>query len=173
MNWSELQAALRDLDDDFDILTGRIPRQQLLAARTFTQNIRQEYRQLYQKEPIIIHTGHSLGAILAELCAVSDTCRAVTFESPGSLPFIEELQILTKEEYDLNQIDITVYNNRPNRINSLHPQLGKVIPLYAEEEVQQKGLKNEKILIENISGHSIDSLLLHFDARSGKPRVDK
>jgi len=114
---------VRDLDDDYEIFSGKIPREQ------------------------------------------------ITFESPGTAPLIEELEDLVYGDFDYKKFDpskakITTYNTEPNSINTLHQHIGKVIPLYEESKAQKA--YSDDFLFGNISQHSIDTLLLRFDQRTGK-----
>ena len=129
--------SLKDFDDDYDILAGNIPEQQFKSAREFVEHSIEAYQKQYGKTPEVIHTGHSLGAVLAELCAADDENRAITFESPGTKPMIE--QLTDRQEVNWKAINITIYNTEPNSINTLHEQSGKVVPLY---EQQRNALKN-------------------------------
>lgn len=157
---------LNDLDDDYDIYYGNIPEQQFKAALAFTKKTEAAYLEKYGKKPEIIHTGHSLGAVLAELCAVKNQCRAVTFESPGTKPLVEKLE--AEEKLNLKKVDITIYNAEPNSINTLHEQIGTVVPLYKQEKNTNKPGKQE--LAKALQYHSIKQLLTRFDPKSGKPR---
>lgn len=164
---------LKDLDDDYDILLGKIPKAQFIEAQAFTKKAKRSYQKQFEQEPEVVHTGHSLGAVLAELCAIEDNCQAITFESPGTAPLLKELATMSHGKFDYQNFDprkanITTYNARPNRINTLHQHVGKVVPLYKENR-KQKAYSDE-YLFENITGHAIDSLLTRFDQRSGKPK---
>jgi len=153
---------IKDLDDDIDIFQGRIPKQQFEAAQYFTKVAKEKYIQQYNSEPTLIHTGHSLGAVLAELCALTDDCKAVTFESPGTKPMVDQLDV---ENLNLAKADITSYNAAPNKINSLHEHLGTVIPLYDTTEILSAYSKEE---ISSLRKHSIKDLLKRFDRESGE-----
>ena len=152
---------IKDLDDDIDIFNGRIPQQQFEAAQYFTKVVKEKYTQQYNSEPQIIHTGHSLGAVLAELCSLKDQCKAVTFESPGTKPMVDQLEI---ENLNLAKADITSYNAAPNKINSLHEHLGTVIPLYDTTETLSAYSTEE---LSSLKQHSIKDLLKRFDRESG------
>jgi lipase (class 3) len=163
---------VKDLDDDYEIYAGKIPRQQFLEAQVFTKKVKNTYQKEFKKEPKIVHTGHSLGAVLAELCAVTDNCKAITFESPGTAPLLEELESLSfgkfdYKSFDSKKADITSYNVEPNQVNTLHQHLGHVIPLYKKSKAQKT--YTDDYLLGNISLHSIDSLLQRFDPKTGKP----
>ena len=169
---SKIWDLVKDLDDDYEIYSGKIPRAQFLEARAFTKKVQDTYQKQFNATPTIVHTGHSLGAVLAELCALTDNCKAITFESPGTAPFLEELESLSygkfeAKKFDIKKADITSYNAAPNQINTLHPHIGKVVPLYKTSKAQK--VYSEDYLLENLMLHSIDSLLIRFDKRTGKP----
>ena len=152
---------LKDMDDDYDIFHGEIPKQQFEAAQHFIGEVKKAYLQQYNSEPEIIHTGHSLGAVLAELCAVKDNAKAITFESPGSKPMAKQLSnaLLT----DLEKADITTYNAEPNKINTLHEHLGEVIPLY--DPSQKQSLKSETDMLMSLKQHPISELLKRLEEK--------
>lgn len=158
---------IKDMDDDYEILQGKIPLQQFEAAQHFVQKAKESYIEKYKKEPTIIHTGHSLGAILAELCAVKDNSKAITFESPGSKPLAS--QLVGSEDINIEKVDITTYNAEPNQINTLHEHLGKVIPLYDESKIQSAHSDTEKVL--SLKLHPIKELLARFDEKNGEPKL--
>lgn len=167
-----LWSMVKDLDDDYEIYSGKIPRDQFLQARSFTQKVKRTYVSEHGKEPEIIHTGHSLGAVLAELCAVADGSQAVTFESPGTAPLIKDLENVISsfdyEQYDPSQTSITIYNAEPNSINTLHQQSGEVKPLYKSKKSIAD--YSENALIDNLYQHSIDTLLVRFNPKTGQPK---
>ena len=157
---------IKDMDDDYDIFHGKIPLQQFEAAQYFVKKVKESYVEKYKKDPQIIHTGHSLGAVLAELCAVKDNSKAITFESPGSKPLAS--QLVDIQDIDVEKVDITSYNAEPNQINTLHEHLGKVIPLYDESTLQSAHSDTEKVL--SLKLHPIKELLKRFDEKNGEPR---
>lgn len=172
---SRLLEMVRDLDDDYEIFSGKIPREQFMEAQKFTKKAKQTYTKQFGEAPKVVHTGHSLGAVLAELCAVSEHGEAITFESPGTAPLIKELEDLTfgafeYKKFDPKKANITTYNAEPNSINTLHQHIGKVIPLYKSSKKQNA--YSDDTLFENIQRHSIDTLLLRFNPKTGKPALD-
>lgn len=169
---NNLMDLIRDLDNDYEIFSGQIPREQYLEARSFSRKVQQKYEADYGEAPKVIHTGHSLGAVLAELCALTEDCEAVTFESPGISPFLKELEELSAGSFDLESFQpgkakITIYNAEPNKVNTLHDHIGKVVYLYDEKKAIRAVPSDD--LLENIQLHSIDSLLVRFDQKTGKP----
>lgn len=167
-----LWSLVRDLDDDYEIYAGKIPRDQFLQARSFTKKVRKAYLSEYGEEPQIIHTGHSLGAVLAELSAVADQSSAITFESPGTAPLVKELgKVVSGFDYrsfNAKEADITVYNAEPNSINTLHQHIGEVVPLYKSK--RKVSAYSEDALLDNLYLHSIDTLLVRFNPRTGQPK---
>ena len=92
-----------DLWSDFEVLLGRMPGQFIKGAYLFNEYVRQYINKNYPAPEnwySITHTGHSLGAILAELCVASDVkyrdslgeSFGSTFESPGSKPIIQSME---------------------------------------------------------------------------------
>lgn len=164
-----LKEFLRDLDDNYDILNGNIPYQQFAAAKFFTEAVRLSYQQEYgKKNPKIIHTGHSLGAVLAELAAVEKKGRAVTFESPGSYPMVEKL--LEEQKISKRKFKITTYNTVPNSINLTHPPAGKVHYLKDYDKADQNhDAYHEAAIRAALQYHSIEGILLLFNPKTGKP----
>ena len=82
----------------------------------------------------IEHTGHSLGAALAEICACLEENTAITFESPGTQSFIKN-RLLSDPHYKRNNINleacrVTTYLAGPNPINTMGQHLGKVIRVF-------------------------------------------
>ena len=155
---------IKDIDDDYAIFKGDIPQQQFDAAENFTQQAIAKYVQQYKHEPQVIHTGHSLGAVLAELCAAKYDRQAITFESPGTKPMIQKL--LGKKKVNWKKLNITSYNAEPNKINSVHEHAGKVVPLYNTELTTPDYSELNASTLDN---HSIENILTRFDTNNGLP----
>ena len=157
---------LMDMDDDYDIFEGKIPQQQFQAAQFFVGQVKKEFIEKHQTEPEIIHTGHSLGAVLAELCAVKDNSTAITFESPGSKPLASQLSDI--EGVNLAKVKIKTYNAEPNQINSLHEHLGDVVWLY--DTNQKQSLQSDAAKVLSLKQHPIKELIKKFDETTGEPK---
>lgn len=162
-----LLKTVRDVDDDIAILKGKIPAQYYAAAH-FENEVKEKYRKEFSKDPFIVHTGHSLGAILAELCAAQNNTRAVTFESPGSLPLIKKL--LQEDNIDTSSFDITIYNVAPNLINSTHTQSGHVIFLN-NDNGQKLSINDREFNSVDFKNHSIENIIKLFDPKTGDPII--
>lgn len=74
----------------------------------------------------ITFTGHSLGAVMAELCACRFNMVAITYESPGCRPLVIDNPPYTRESYQ----HIQTFLAAPNAINSLHEHIGKIAQVY-------------------------------------------
>ena len=161
---SLFQPTTQKVYSNLAIFKGEIPQQQFDAAENFTQQAIAKYIQQYNHEPTIIHTGHSLGAVLAELCAAKYNRQAVTFESPGTKPLIKKL--LANQKVNWKKFNITSYNAEPNKINSVHEHVGKVIPLYHPKQTTSDF---SEINSRTLEIHSIEHVLTRFNPESGKP----
>jgi len=164
---NSLMHTIKDIDDDYAIFKGNVPQQQFDAAENFTRQAIAKYIQQYNRKPNIIHTGHSLGAVIAELCAAKHDRQAVTFESPGTKPMIQKL---LGKNVNWKKLKITSYNVEPNKINSVHEHVGKVIPLYNTKltTVDLSEINNKTLDI-----HSIENILTRFNPNNGLPLNQK
>ncbi len=136
-------------------------------------------------------TGHSLGAWLAELSAFYShayfECRnikAVTFDSPGTVPMMEKLQsnIRGKDtRIELEDIEIVTYLAQPNPANCCNPHVGRVYRVPVKMKQSEKVLSQIPTAIDNmfgnkirgvltIEGHFLSGILETFDPATGKPR---
>ncbi|HUV84812.1 MAG TPA: hypothetical protein VMV86_03835 [Methanosarcinales archaeon] len=70
--------------------------------------------------------GHSLGGVIAELCAASIGIEAITFESPGTRSLITNYPPYNSQQTPLN---ITTFLSAPNVINTLDSHLGNTFRL--------------------------------------------
>ncbi len=133
-------------------------------------------------------TGHSLGAWLAELSAFYSYAfceyydiKAVTFDSPGTLPMMEKLQSNNiNDRVKLEDLDIVTYLAHPNPANCCNSHVGrvyKVDPLMKmTKRIERKmpaSIKNtlgDKIKpILAIEGHDLWGILTCFNPKTGKP----
>lgn len=175
MGWEDFLHFVKDLDDDLAIYKGELPSEQFQLARQFIRQIQRDYHTEYKRSPKISHTGHSLGAVLAELCAVRDSVSAVTFESPGSLPLVKKLLI---EDFETPVSNILTYNAAPNAVNSVNPPTGKVVRLYPPFQLEalppDPNLAAEKLddyyLQFTAEQHTLDKLLSQFNSNTGRPK---
>ena len=135
-------------------------------------------------------TGHSLGGWLAELSAFYchayfgyPDIKAVTFDSPGSVPMMEKLQSnILNNQIKLKGINIVTYLAPPNFVNCCNSHGGEVFLVKPEmkwpEQIGKSGLSD---FISNqfgsgtkgflsFEGHCLAGILATFDPKTGKPK---
>ncbi len=136
-------------------------------------------------------TGHSLGAWLAELSMFYSqvyfkyyNVKAVTFDSPGTLPMMEKLQsnIVNRNTcVKLKDLNIVTYLATPNPVNCCNSHIGEVRCVevdmewtdYADDKVPDcmKNIIGDKIQgVLAIEGHGLSKMLREFDPLTGRPR---
>ena len=123
-----------DFDDDFGLLDGlannNVPQQygsagirdvDNIGARKFIDDVHQKIALNSSIQDFTVsYTGHSLGAVLAELSAAQDRLTAVTFDSPGSLSIMQ-----MHPEYGFNpNVPIVSYLAHPNIVNTINSHAG-------------------------------------------------
>lgn len=139
-------------------------------------------------------TGHSLGAWLAELSAYYSyayfdyrNVKAVTFDSPGSMPMMTALQSNIQShdaQVKLQNINIVTYLAQPNPANSCNEHVGRVYRVEAKMHLTEKvesalpKIVNDTIgdkikAALSVEGHFLNGILETFDPESGKPRACK
>ena len=122
---------IKNLDTDFKLAVARVKENKFLpsgqaeleelAERILLSNA--VSKEGYNLKII----GYSLGAVMAELCAVKYGLDSITFESPGSLHLMQQHQELyPAKNYRL----ITSYLSAPNCINSLDSHPGNIFRMY-------------------------------------------
>eukprot|EP01060_Flectonema_neradi_P025767 TRINITY_DN345_c0_g1_i12.p1 TRINITY_DN345_c0_g1~~TRINITY_DN345_c0_g1_i12.p1 ORF type:complete len:1986 (+),score=412.37 TRINITY_DN345_c0_g1_i12:957-6914(+) len=147
------------------------------SADLFVANIMQKYSSNYK---YLIFTGHSLGAVFAEVFAVKWGTKAITFESPGSSEIIRNSVSLTNylaADYSfpssaINDAKslITVYANAPNWFNQKHVQSSaSVVRVYTFFGVPSLIGQIAFSKYSKYDQHPIDRMLLGFDINSRYP----
>jgi len=95
------------------------------TVKTYCEDLKPEILITKNTKPAsytISFTGHSLGAIIAEICAGRYQCKAVTFDSPGCKSLFERPEYAYLG-YELARKNIVTYLSAPNTVNTLHPQV--------------------------------------------------
>ncbi len=115
-------------------------------------------------------TGHSLGAVIANLMAVylygkHETYNTVVFESPGSKPAVSEYIRYMSLHDVTEEISVATYNGPPNLINTLNIQIGDI---YAVPNMPY----NYDIITSAIFYHSIESIISALDGISNEDIVE-
>jgi tetratricopeptide (TPR) repeat protein len=179
---------LKDLKSDMHIALGKVP-EHYEPAKLFLTRVKEKYG-----NPYISHTGHSLGAVLAELLAYEDGTSAVTFDSPGTRNILENLR---GTEFDNQRIDVITFMSTPNFINTATTHVGQLIQIFPSRDpgslpeelikrasstlidkafvVDEKSSTFEKIdlSIQSTKGHSIDRIVAVFNPNTGFPDNQK
>lgn len=165
-----------DLTADYDIFAHNIPKKFSVSAIKFCNEVIKTLG-----ADIIDYqfhcTGHSLGAVLAELTAVYlgmhyYPVKSVTFDSPGSKPLVMKLIKASGKEFDYSKLDIEIYNSNPNFINNLNDQIGQVFQILIDRDSAQAGTVSSYFssLINSLpfSNYTIPSLHKQIDSHSLK-----
>jgi len=139
-------------------------------------------------------TGHSLGAWLAELSAFYSyayfdyqNIKAVTFDSPGTVPMMEKLQsnIRNKNAHvKLENIPVVTYLAGPNPANCCNSHVGEVYRVHPTMKWTEQFENKIPDFIKNavgdkmkaglsIEGHFLSGILETFNPETGKPRECK
>lgn len=127
-----------DIVADVEIALGFIPGQ-FASANDFTVQISEKVRDLYKHKldllqyTSITSTGHSLGAVLSDLCLINLLSFSITFENPGSSQLvwrqIDSFPIPSKDKmylYNKVKASARVYLADVNVINTWAEQAGEV-----------------------------------------------
>jgi hypothetical protein len=104
----------------------------LIKVKELINNIKLKY-----PDYDIFSTGHSQGAVLAEITACKFKLGAVTFESPGCKHIVDndpdcQANITDPVDSYIPYEKITCYLSAPNAINTYKPHIGKLIRIYID-----------------------------------------
>ena len=133
-----------DIRNDIEIVNRRIPSQFLDDVVPMISKFLTRLKRKY-KDYTFITTGHSLGAILADLSCIyllnlGKECISHTFESPGSAPMIKSYLNKDRRLFNKYRRNFHIYNSAlPNLVNTANEQYGRILPLYPLRK-NKKGL---------------------------------
>ncbi len=157
-----------DLLADITLSLGNIP-SQFDSSQIFTQQV---VARINNSETPILHTGHSLGAALAELQAAQSDSRAVTFDSPGSKKLIESLDLSPSA-------NVTEYLAPPHLLNTVNAHIGDITMIFPPQNfdiyrrptffefIRDEFSVNYWLYTRDI--HTQTKLLDAFDSLTGQP----
>ena len=175
----DINNIIPDSISDLYLALEMVPPQFVFSAIEFIDNsysLAQEHFQLNSDNYRIYHTGHSLGAALAELSAVWTGDPAITFESPGTAPIVDNISSILLD-FVTHVVDIKTYVGPPNIINTANEQIGDIILVDPNwKELRDNYYDPEDIFpFENYWGylqeaHSLQRMIDGlFDAKTGQP----
>lgn len=122
------RSSFGNIIDDLNIMRGSYP-----ASVKYLEKFYSHISQRCNAENYTISfTGHSLGAMLAELVAYKNCLIATTFESPGSLNAIQDY-MGTPITYYWRRALITNYVAGPNLINACNSHLGRIVHIEVDK----------------------------------------
>lgn len=162
---------ISDLDDDFQLWRGEPPGQ-FATSRNFVENVSRELAASGRGDMPVIHTGHSLGAVLADLNAAQDETRSITFENPGSREILENMG----NRHDPN--DFVAYQSSPNLINQTNRPAGHAFRVNTGVERSAAGIIDvafgpagtlAREANYQLQSHSMENMLRAMDPETGFP----
>lgn len=160
---------------DIELGEGLHPKQYIAAKRLWKEFLDDK------NKANVLHTGHSLGAFLAELFAAHDEYYCVTFDSPGIRNVLELRMKFTRDR--IHDVFVTSYVSDPNIVNTLHGHVGLCLRLVPKPIKKGLGLKEyalsklSVIMIQstfrdiascvvdmlNVNSHTMTSLAHNFE----------
>ena len=126
-----------DLISDLDIIKGKLPAQFTKDALPFVNKtldkLKAEYAEEFQANDIkVTFTGHSLGAVLADVCGyavktskVYENVKVINFDNIGSKPLIEAYAKKIDSAVVEFEGDFMQFQSKPTLINGINSQYGK------------------------------------------------
>lgn len=179
-------------DDLSGVLTNYITRQQTLAYNATRDAI--DYAKKLGVENKLSFTGYITGAWFAELSTFHcryhlnlPNAQAVTFNSPGSLPMIEQMVSNGSKSIRNNNaiagLRIREYLTAPSILNCLNHHVGSLhLLLISAEESKEteflrwasnktdiKDVETMRKLLKTLQGFDIDKIINAFSPETGKP----
>lgn len=131
-------SSAKDIIADIEVALGFIP-DQLISVNNFILQVSKKVRDLYESKPDLLEyisitsTGHSLGAVLSDLCLINPLSFSITFENPGSAQLIwrqiNSFPISSKDKtylYNRVKASARTYQADVNIINTWAEQIGDV-----------------------------------------------
>ncbi len=150
-----------DLDDDLQISIGNAP-DQYGESRKFVQDIQTQANAQGYGDYHVTHTGHSLGAVLADLHAAETGQQAITFDNPGAYEPLEDAKLSYNRDNHIS------YQSHPNLINQTNDQAGHTIHIRLQTESDKFG-----IIRDTLHDHSIDNIVDAMSHETGFPHSQK
>lgn len=160
-------------DDDISIRRGAIP-DQYYVSRKFVDQVKAQLKYDARfSDYTLVHTGHSLGAALSDLNAVTDGSKGIGFDNPGTLQIIKNHQNVFSPDHRDNLIS---YQSNPNLVHLGGENAGYVVQLIPEKG----GAANPILYTNTVSAvytvykqteihHSMDNIVNSISPETGFP----
>ncbi len=150
-----------DIKNDISIFYNK-PLTQLPYALSFSKSIEWEWGSTFN----YLHTGHSLGGLIAEVIGLSLEHPIISFEAPGAW---EAAKYTLKDVSKIKGDNITSYLASPDFINTNGKHIaGEFHKVNYFTNPTGAGIID--YIIYSVKQHSIDSLIDEFDVKTGKPK---
>jgi WXG100 family type VII secretion target len=146
-----------DLDDDAQLALEGAP-DQFHESQTFVRSVMSQIQAGPYSEYSVSHTGHSLGAVLADLHAAQYGQQAVTFDNPGSKEILNNLGVLYNHEHHIS------YQSHANLINTTNTPAGYAVHMQLNSTSDQFG-----IIRDTLHDHSLENMIDALDPTTGLP----
>ncbi len=146
-----------DLDDDAQLALEGAP-DQFHESQSFVRSVMSQVQGGPYSEYKVSHTGHSLGAVLADLHAAQYGQHAVTFDNPGSKEILDNLGALYNHENHIS------YQSHANLVNSTNTPAGYAIRIQLNTTSDKFG-----IIRDTLHDHSLENIIDAIDGSTGRP----
>ena len=128
-NFNPFNGKSSDVDDDASIRLGAIP-DQYYVSRDFVNGVKEKLKYDARfSDYTLTHTGHSLGAALSDLNAVTDSVKGIAFDNPGTLQIIKSHQDVFSPD---NRVNIVSYQSNPGLVHLGGENAGYVVDFIPE-----------------------------------------
>lgn len=160
---------LDDIGNNFLISLEAVPAQVLYAGIFIDECLEEYIARFPQQDPKMAttFTGHSLGAVIAEVVAHEFQLPAVTFDSPGSRQIIIDKTVNGKPLVPNNSL-VTTYQSGPNYINRVNAHVGTIHRIFVPYELSS----TENTSLAILQQHSIDNIVAQFNPQTQQPYVE-
>ncbi|KIE06171.1 hypothetical protein NF27_BK00920 [Candidatus Jidaibacter acanthamoeba] len=152
--------SLDDIKNDISIFYNK-PLTQLPYALKFSKFVENKYNSIFS----YLHTGHSLGGLLAEVVGLSLKQPVISFEAPGAY---QAANAVLNDPDKIKGDNITTYFTDPNFINTHGKHIANNF-YKVDYFTNPTGVELTDYIIYSVKQHSMENLMNQFDAETGKP----
>lgn len=144
-----------DFDDDAQLALHRAP-DQFHESQAFVRSVMSQVQSSDYAGYTVSHTGHSLGAVLADLHGAQHGQSAITFDNPGSKEILDNMNVLYDREKHIS------YQSHPNLVNTANTPAGHSVNIRLQTESDKFG-----IIRDTLHDHSLDNIVDAIDPVTG------